>query len=149
MQRCVDALRAVHEADAYPSVWPDDPAGWLTPPGVVGAWVAESETENVGHVTAGHIIVGHVIVVEKSSEWWVSRLFVTPAARGLSVGRALLAQARTHACGRPLMLDVIEDSADALALYERTGWTLIGRRPADWLMADGTRPTSRVYTAPI
>lgn len=45
------------------------------------------------------------------------------------------------------MLDVIEHSGAAIALYERTGWSLVDRRPAGWIMSDGTRPMERIYAA--
>ncbi|CCQ15891.1 putative uncharacterized protein [Rhodococcus sp. AW25M09] len=45
------------------------------------------------------------------------------------------------------MLDVIEYSTKAIELYERTGWTLVDRRPAEWTMSDGRRPVERIYCA--
>ena len=33
----VAALRRVHDLDAYPSVWPEDPESFLNPPGTLGA----------------------------------------------------------------------------------------------------------------
>ncbi|WP_269454875.1 MULTISPECIES: hypothetical protein [unclassified Rhodococcus (in: high G+C Gram-positive bacteria)] len=42
------------------------------------------------------------------------------------------------------MLDVIERSSNAIELYERTGWTLVDTRPAEWTMSDGRRPVERV-----
>ena len=36
----VAALRPVHERDGYPVTWKDDPAGWLSPPGLQAAWGA-------------------------------------------------------------------------------------------------------------
>jgi hypothetical protein len=30
LDACVEALRAVHDTDAYPLNWPSDPPGWLT-----------------------------------------------------------------------------------------------------------------------
>ncbi|WP_240741821.1 hypothetical protein [Deinococcus sp. KSM4-11] len=37
LPRLVRALREVHERDAYPSVWPEDPESFLNPPGTLGA----------------------------------------------------------------------------------------------------------------
>lgn len=96
-------------------------------------WVAENDGG----------IVGHVCLVDRDGALWVSRLLVRPGARGLRIGAALLAIARTRGT---LMLDVIEQSEHAIKLYERTGWTLLTTRPADWTMADGTRPIERIYT---
>ncbi|MGB7240227.1 MAG: GNAT family N-acetyltransferase [Rhodococcus sp. (in: high G+C Gram-positive bacteria)] len=130
---CVRMLAEVHESDGYPNRWPDDPAEWLAPENSVAAWVAEHDGR----------LVGHLVLTGRNDELWVSRLFVDPSARGSKVGEALLRQARS--CG-VLMLDVVESSERAIALYERTGWTLVGRRDAEWIMSDGTRPIERTYT---
>ncbi|MDI9895669.1 GNAT family N-acetyltransferase [Rhodococcus sp. IEGM 1381] len=132
LPRCVEALSEVHESDDYPHRWPPDPAGWLTPENMAAAWVAEHE----------NCIVGHVVIVDKSGVLWVSRLFVRPGYRGSLVGDSLLRQARI---GGASMLDVIERSSKAIELYERTGWTLVDTRPADWIMTDGRRPVERIY----
>ncbi len=46
------------------------------------------------------------------------------------------------------MLDVVEDSGHAVALYERLGWRLVDRRQADWVTARGKRLPVRIYLAP-
>ncbi|MDJ0394743.1 GNAT family N-acetyltransferase [Rhodococcus sp. G-MC3] len=135
LPECVRALREVHDCDGYPDRWPADPVVWLEP--TEAAWVAEVDGA----------LVGHVVLVDREDGFWVSRLFVPPSARGMRVGEALLDRARTHAGGRALMLDVIEHSSSAISLYERTGWTLLGTRGADWTMADGTIPIERIYSA--
>ncbi|MEV0713599.1 hypothetical protein [Asanoa sp. NPDC050611] len=71
---CVAALRAVHDADAYPLNWPEDPIAWLAPQGLAQAWVAE---------LAPGTIAGHVAILGGE----LTRLFVTPAARRRAVGR--------------------------------------------------------------
>ncbi len=101
---------------------------------MTAAWVAEYE----------HRIVGHVVVVDRLGALWVSRLFVRPEHRGSLVGDSLLRQARIAGAS---MLDVIEHSNKAIELYERTGWTLVDRRPAEWTMSDGHRPVERIYRA--
>ncbi|OZC45217.1 hypothetical protein CH286_18320 [Rhodococcus sp. WWJCD1] len=131
---CVEALIDVHKSDDYPHRWPHDPADWLTPENMAAARVAEHENR----------IVGHVVIVDKAGALWVSRLFVRPGHRGSLVGDALLRQARI---GGASMLDVIERSGKAIELYERTGWTLFDRRPAEWIMSDGRRPVERIYRA--
>ncbi|RRQ27818.1 GNAT family N-acetyltransferase [Rhodococcus sp. Eu-32] len=137
LPECVRALREVHESDGYPDRWPDDPATWLTPAETDAAWVAEKANS----------IVGHALLVRRDAALWVSRLFVRPSGRGSAVGTSLLSRMRDYADGRTLMLDVIERSGAAIALYERTGWSLVDRRPAGWIMADGTRPMERIYVA--
>lgn len=82
----------------------------------------------------------------------VSRLFVAPAlrGRGLRLGTALLAEvgAWSRQRGLQLMLDVVDDGAPAVGLYERLGWRLVDRRDADWVTAQGRRHRVRSYLAP-
>ena len=153
---CVRALALVHAVDGYPARWPVDPADWLTPAGYSTGWVAEDPSSNA--------IAGHVCVVRGLDDPMVatlarvgpgrlagvSRLFVTGPARGLGVGAALLAAASSWAATADvrLMLDVVEDDAAAVNLYERLGWRWVYRRPADWLNARGQRPALGIYLAP-
>lgn len=132
LPECVRVLREVHEADRYPDRWPEDPQAWLLPD--ADSWIA---------VTDGRIL-GHVSLVDRDDALWVSRLLVRPGTRGQQIGELLLEAARTRGT---LMLDVIEHSEHAIRLYERTGWTLIDTRPANWIMADGTRPVEHIYTS--
>ncbi len=135
MPECVRALREVHDRDRYPDRWPADPIVWLEPDRA--AWVAEVDGA----------IAGHIVLMDREDGFWVSRLFTRPSARGMRVGEGLLDHVRAHAGSRPLMLDVIEQSTFAIALYERTGWTLSSTREAGWVMEDGTVPIERIYVA--
>ncbi len=138
---CVEALRAVHEVDRYPMVWPEDPTGWLCPPRTLRSWTAELRGRVVGHV---------LLTAEGDRRSALHRLFVAPSGRGSGTATALLSIATeyAHARGLVLELDVIEDSTAAIALYERAGWTLTARGPATFTWPDGTRPTERRYVAP-
>jgi GNAT superfamily N-acetyltransferase len=132
---CVAALRLVHDADAYPMNWPDDPRAWLEP--ADAAWVAEN---------AGGAIAGHVAV--KGDE--LRRLFVVPAARGLpfSVGRSLVARARTWAERRDcrLRLNVVDEQRSAaIAFYEATGWRYTHTTEADFTGPEGQTVLLRHY----
>jgi hypothetical protein len=49
--------------------------------------------------------------------------------------------------GNPL-LDVVDDGAPAIRLYERIGWRLVNRRQADWVTPQGERLPVRIYLAP-
>lgn len=156
--QCVSVLRQVHLADGYPSQWPNDPEAWLSPAGSLTAWVAEepSTGEILGHVCVVHgpqsQIVASVPDVDPERLASVSRLFVSPAARGrgLSLGRFLLALAQewTEANELTLTLDVVDDGGPAVRLYEKLGWKLLDRSEADWTTPDGRRPMIRVYRAP-
>nr|WP_240894874.1 GNAT family N-acetyltransferase [Kineococcus siccus] len=157
MPTCVDALQAVHVADGYPTCWPHDPAGWLSPAGLAAAWVGLDDDETVlGHVcVVGDVddpVVAALAGVPVERLVSVSRLFVSPAARGrgLGLGAALLARVQRWSEQRGLqpMLDVVDDGAPAVDLYERLGWRLVIRRDADWLAPDGHRHRVRIYLAP-
>jgi GNAT superfamily N-acetyltransferase len=133
---CVAALRAVHEADAYPLNWPADPLGWLDPPGLARAWVAELPEGTI----AGHVAV-------QAGE--LCRLFVTPAARRRSVGTALVREATAWAAEHDisLTLDVADERrSPAVAFYAATGWQHTDTTRADWTAPDGTPVHLRHYT---
>jgi ribosomal protein S18 acetylase RimI-like enzyme len=46
------------------------------------------------------------------------------------------------------MLEVVEDGAAAVALYERLGWRLVDRRLSSWVNAQGNHLPLRSYLAP-
>jgi ribosomal protein S18 acetylase RimI-like enzyme len=150
----VAALGDTHRTSAYPVTWPKDPAAWLTPNGMLGAWVAEVDGVVVGHVALGE-------AKERTVGTWaattsrplataaeVTRLFVTRAARGRSLGRRLLATAGTHAraSGRALVLGVLRESRAAIAMYERLGWLRLSA--VDFTLSDGTVTTMYTYVPP-
>jgi GNAT superfamily N-acetyltransferase len=146
---CVAALRAVHDADRYPTEWPADPAAWLDPEGLTAAWVAETDGEIVGHLcvaTAPDAAVVADTGVPPERLAAIKRLFTTPAARGRGVAAALVAAAVARTA-EGLWLDVVEGEP-AVAFYERLGWRRIDTRPADWMAQDGRRRTVHVYVAP-
>jgi len=148
---CVDALAEVHRADAYPKQWPVDPASWLDPSDSLAAWVADSNGAIVGHVVVTACTNDPTLaqatgrpISELAS---VSRLFVTPAGRGAGLARDLLSQAGSFAmhAGLGLVLDVVDDAANAIAVYEHLGWRLVDCRPSVWTTDDGLHPLLRVY----
>jgi GNAT superfamily N-acetyltransferase len=123
-------------------MWPADPVGWLTPAGLVQAWVAEVDGRVVAHVA----LVAPSPIGEPLE---ISRLFVASSARGHGVASALLAEANERAARRRLVLDVVDAAGPAIALYERLGWRLIDRSPAEWTTRDGQHPIVRRYAAPV
>lgn len=154
---CVAALRATHEADGYPMVWPADPVAWLAPDGVLGAWVATDAGTVLGQVLVRdgsdlerRTAVAAAAGVEESSVGSLSRLYVAPAARRRGVAGALLrvATAAAAARGLRLALDVVDDDGAAPALYERHGWRRVTSAPAAWTAPDGTHPTVLAYLSP-
>ena len=57
------------------------------------------------------------------------------------------AQAESFAvhAGFGLVLDVVDDAANAIAVYEHLGWR---RRPAVWTTDDGRHPLMRLHVLP-
>ncbi|TXS01824.1 GNAT family N-acetyltransferase [Streptomyces sp. col6] len=152
MESCVEALATVYEADRYPVAWPADPAGWLTPGGLLGAWVAVDGPRVLGHVAltrTGDALAARIgrPAAELAA---VSRLFATATARRRGVARALLAAAARAAAGDGLrpVLEVEDGGRAAVALYERSGWRRVGSRPGDWTTPDGRTALLHTYTAP-
>ena len=137
LQHLVQVLRRTHDADGYPAHWPDDPASWLTPPGHLGAWTAWWSGTAVGHVG--------LAAPDTDAAPLVTRLVVHPEHRGLGIADALLATAEAAAAVPTLRLDVTEETPGAWRLYERRGWRLTLRSPAEWAKPDGTVPTMRWY----
>jgi GNAT superfamily N-acetyltransferase len=149
LERCVSALAEVHRVDGYPLNWPSDPYRWLSPPGVLAAWIAE---------TADAAVVGHVAVhsVDASPPRQssaivaaeISRLFVVSAARRQAVATRLLEQTRQWAARKQyeLTLEVVDDQRSAAtALYEHTGWRHIDTTTANWTAPDGGSVKLRRY----
>ncbi len=153
LEHLVEVLRRTHDEDGYPARWPDDPASWLTPPGHLAAWTAWSSGSVVGHVG--------LAAPDPDAAPLVTRLVVHRDHRGLGIADALLATAEAAAAATAepaadaaaavtaavptLRLDVTEETPGAWRLYERRGWRLTHRSPADWAKPDGTVPTMRWY----
>ncbi|MGW2095097.1 GNAT family N-acetyltransferase [Promicromonospora sukumoe] len=157
LDRVAVALRQVHESDGYPMVWPEDPVAWLTPEGSIGAWVALSDGAVVGHVML--VAADGVEQVDRLAECAgvsvaglaaVSRLFVTPKARGSRIATALLERVEDAPTrrGRRLVLDVVDDGGPAVRLYDRLGWRRVAEGPAGWAGPDGTHPPTASYLCP-
>ncbi|MFD4761313.1 GNAT family N-acetyltransferase [Streptomyces sp. NPDC058439] len=153
MEACVAALATVHEADRYPTEWPADPGSWLTPHGLLDAWVAVDGPTVLGHVALTR--TGEVLAQEAglpaAELASVARLFARSEARRRGVASALLDMVRTAAAadGVRLVLEAEEGGAAAIALYERAGWRHVGSRTDDWTTADGRPARMHAYMAPV
>jgi ribosomal protein S18 acetylase RimI-like enzyme len=151
---CVDALRAVYEASGYPTRWPSDPAEWLTPDGLLASWVALHDGAVVGQVgvLAGSAEPGlaGVTGVPVDDLALVTRLYVSPAARGLGLARQLVQTVTEHGerVGLRIGLDVMEESRAAIALYDSLGWRHVASGQAGWKTQAGIRPMVRYYLSP-
>ncbi|MEU7004770.1 GNAT family N-acetyltransferase [Nonomuraea sp. NPDC046570] len=131
---CIEALAEVQATDRYPVDWPADPGAWLTPDGLVGAWIAIEAEAVLGHVALTH-------------DMEVSRLFVTSAARGRGLAVQLLDVVRAAALG-PLKLQVSSEGTAGVRLYERSGWRRVGSTRATWLNAAGEPALLYHYVSP-
>ncbi|MFI7130690.1 GNAT family N-acetyltransferase [Nonomuraea sp. NPDC050153] len=131
---CVKALAEVQSSDRYPVDWPGDPAGWLTPGGLIRAWIAVEEAAVLGHVAL-------------TRDMEVTRLFVTPAARGRGLAARLLDTVRA-AVDTPLKLEVSSEGKAAIAFYERSGWRRVGSSRARWLNTAGEPALVHHYVSP-
>jgi ribosomal protein S18 acetylase RimI-like enzyme len=135
LERCVALLRRVYEVDRYPVIWPSETVSWLLGRDSLAAWVAEDDGRLLGHLSL------HATDASRARPQWcealgvgpealavVSRFFVSLDARGRGIGGELIARAEEHAAGHAvrLVLDVAEHNRDAIALYERRGWTRVG-----------------------
>ncbi|MFJ9693695.1 GNAT family N-acetyltransferase [Kitasatospora sp. NPDC101183] len=142
LAECVRVLGDVHAADRYPADWPDRPAAWLTPDGLLAAWVAERDGRITGHIGLCRSVPG-----DAGPELWshrtggrpeltavIARLYVAPSDRGQGLGERLLGAAVTHArvLGLHPVLDVLPTDTEAVALYRRLGWTLLGSTTQHW-----------------
>jgi GNAT superfamily N-acetyltransferase len=144
LDRCVQALRAVHETDAYPLNWPADPRGWLDPPGLLRAWIAEEP----GGAVDGHVAVQRAQGETPARHVELSRLYVAPAARRRSLASALVDRVRLWAAEHEydLTLNVTDEHRSAaVAFYEAEGWRHTHTTDADWTTPDGKPVRLRHY----
>jgi GNAT superfamily N-acetyltransferase len=142
---CAGLVREVHSRDRYPHFPPADVARFLNPPDPFGCWVADLGGEVTGHVAlvarglpATMEIAASALGSPADRLAVVSRLFVSPRARGLGVGRLLLDTATAEARSRGLhpVLDVDTELSAAIALYESAGWTRAGQLTVRWTEPD-------------
>ncbi|MFJ1879913.1 GNAT family N-acetyltransferase [Streptomyces sp. NPDC088137] len=148
------ALMEVHATDGYPVEGVERPEVWITPPGVVKAWVAHRGS-----------VVGHVAIMKAEGEeavtlWQrrsgeaktrigvLARLFVVRSARKHAVGERLMRAAMDYAeeNGLRLVLDVMEKDESAIRLYERLGWHFIDG--ATHYYGDGQQIPAKCYVWP-
>ena len=140
-------LRAIHLADHYPVLWPQDPTRWLIGRAGLAAWVSESAGAIDGHLSL------HATDSERARREWrealpvpaeqlavVSRFFVALDVRRRGVGSALMDAAESYGAdhGLRLVLDVADHNADAIAFYERRGWRRVGT--TSLVLEDGRTP---------
>ena len=146
----------VHRRDGYPAHAFDDFRDFLVSRHALAAWVADLNSEIVGHVALHTRSSQEVMRIGRQVTGLgdeqlavVARLLVSPTARHKGVGRALLetATARASELGRRPILDVQATLTAAINLYESVGWLLAGT--AQISLPDGRLLPERVYLSPI
>ena len=150
LDACAAVLRQVHERDRYPVNWPADPVAFLTPADELVTWVATRDRQpgrsrdarrpDRASLAAHASTVGQDLLL-------LRLLFVAPDARGMHLGTRLLDLATSAAAARGCrtVLEVLSLNVDAIATYERAGWTAVGTTTPDWA-PDGMHAV--VYLAP-
>ncbi|MFF4098624.1 GNAT family N-acetyltransferase [Streptomyces sp. NPDC001903] len=157
VEACLRVLAEVHRHDGYPLNWPAQPGAWLSDGPLLGSWVAELDGRPVGHISLSHAAAG-----DSAPALWsgrtgapreaaavVTRLFVSPDARGHSLGALLVGRAVEEAQRHGLhpVLDVLSGDAAAAALYERLGWELMDTVEQQW--SPQQTVYVRCYAAPL
>jgi GNAT superfamily N-acetyltransferase len=131
LEHCLRLLETVHQADGYPMFWPNDPVKWLSPHGMLGAWVADEDGRVIGHVDlraaeadSGAAVWSQATGLPPERLAALGGFFVSPNRRRRGIGDALLAAAceAAAAARRHPVLDVVGTSKDAIRFYERRGW---------------------------
>ena len=129
------ALVTVHSTDGYPVEGVAQPEEWLSPAGLLAAWVAVFDGRTVGHAAVARPSGEEAVSlwIERSGAGSenvgvLARLFVLPEIRGRSVGESLVRATMEYAGnhGLRLVLDVMTKDRSAIRLYERLGWQQIG-----------------------
>ncbi|MGB5949256.1 MAG: GNAT family N-acetyltransferase [Parvibaculum sp.] len=130
-----ESLAALHRA-SFDEPW-DAPsiAAILAMPGSF-ALVAVRDAGAAG----SRLPVGFVLLRVAADEAEILTIAVDPALRRAGVGRRLVEAAAALALAHgasALFLEVAEDNAPALALYEGQGFRTVGRRPGYYRRAGG------------
>ncbi|KAI0132952.1 acyl-CoA N-acyltransferase [Xylariales sp. AK1849] len=135
----IEALKDVYRTDGYPVEGTSTAAVFLSPPGLVEAWVA---------LHAG-VVVGQVAVIagvhgdQAAVRAWVdieggggdvehtvvaARFFIRRSARGMGLGRGLVERTCDWAKqnGMRIVMNVLDKDQDAMRLYEKARFSKVG-----------------------
>lgn len=122
-------------------IWPEAYAGILPAeriPGMLAEIYAmetlEADIAERGHqywlVRAGEDDLGFASAYVSEGRVWIKKLYVHKAARGLGLGRQLIAAARAHFGPQlPVALYVNDGNAPAIAFYLAQGFAIESREP--------------------
>jgi GNAT superfamily N-acetyltransferase len=153
---CAALLREVYALDGYPVEGVDDAPGWMYPPGMMAAWVAEVHGRLLGHATVcepgeGDAAVSMIVAqtgVAESEIAVLARLFVGPSARGRGAGGMLIGAVFDYATDKKMrvVFDVMEKDRSAINMYERKGCAFLGS--TSHYIANAVAIPARCYAAP-
>jgi GNAT superfamily N-acetyltransferase len=144
-----------HHRDGYPKYLPADLRSFIVDTDALRAWVADRDGEILGHVALHGRAAPEVMEMALSATGLnedqvivLARFLVAPWARRQGIGSALMERATEEAVsmGRRAVLDVVDTHQDAIALYERAGWTRAGS--VDWALPGGRPLREFVYISP-
>lgn len=154
---CLRIAETVRDLDGYPMHLPGgDYRRFLVSDDALEAWVAEEDGVVTGHVALHRRsskpvldLASRALGLPTDHLGVVARLMVDPGHRGQGIGRALLETATVGSWERGLwpVLDVVVDSAAAIALYERCGWTRAGMVTVTF-RSGGVRLDEAVFLGP-
>lgn len=131
---CVALMDATHHHDGYPR-YRHDWNVFLASPSEASAWVAELDGEVVGHVAIHRSSDEPVFPLAQQATGRpperlavLARLMISPRARRRGLARGLIEVATAYAADHDLrlVLDVLQETPDAVELYERLGWRRLG-----------------------
>ena len=131
----VQITARVRATDDYPTYLPDDDYHrFLTRPVSLEAWVAERDGRICGHVALNAQTSPSAMQVLRDTDidgpiGAVARLLVDPDFRRQGVAGELLQTVRTAARSqqRAPVIEVVESSHAAIALYRSAGWVELGQ----------------------
>jgi GNAT superfamily N-acetyltransferase len=146
LDACAALMQRTHELDGYPRYAQQDPVRFLASRHETAAWVAEHDGAVVGHLAVHDAARDPTLPAAQRHTGLppaglavVARLLVSPDLRRSGAGGALLDEAtrHAHARGQRPVLDVQQQCAAPIALYERRGWR---RLEALTLPVEGQEP---------
>ncbi|KAI1876728.1 uncharacterized protein JN550_000800 [Neoarthrinium moseri] len=135
----VEALQDVYNSDGYPVEGTSTALTFLSPPGLLEAWVAVQEGVVVGHIVVIAGEKGNQAPVQAWTEFGeggkveqtvvVARFFVRELARGTGLGRGLVDATCAWAKENDMriVMNVLSHNVGAMKLYEKAGFRIIGK----------------------
>jgi len=154
LDSCIEVLRHVYDKDGYPVQGTKTAKAFLTQAHTQQAWIAERDSQIIGHVA-----VSEASEKDVSVKLWrkrhpdvpiavLERLFVDPEGRGGGVASKLMAATVDWARERQIRLvlfGLIKDQG-AIRLYERLGWVEFGKTEFRW--GDGQSMEATCFASP-